>query len=114
RTVAAKRWAPGEAGGPSRPTWCETELEVHVAAGHPTARRDLLLLRLLGHDGLRGEEQRGDRRGVLQGGPRDLRGIDHPELDHVPVLAGGCVEPLALREGTHLLDDDPALETGVV
>src|SRR5581483_11136990 len=47
---------------------------VHPAAGHP--RHCALLLRLVGDDGLGGEEQGGDRRGVLQRGAGHLGGVD--------------------------------------
>src|SRR4029453_15129762 len=47
-------------------------LEVHVPAGHTAPGRNLLLLRLLRHHGLRGQEQRPDRRRVLQGRARTL------------------------------------------
>ena len=55
------------------------------------------LFGLVGDDGLGGEEQRRDRRRVLQRRAGDLGGIDDAGLDQVLVLAGGGVEALARR-----------------
>jgi hypothetical protein len=53
------------------------------------------LLRLVGDDGLGGEEQRRDRRRVLQRRAGHLGGVDDAGLDQVDVLAGGGVEAVA-------------------
>src|SRR5690606_14379235 len=84
--------------------------EVHVATGRGVG---LLLLGLLGDDGLGGEEQPGDRRGVLQRRPGHLGRVDDARLEHVDVLTGRRVEAVARRKAAHLLDHDAALETGV-
>jgi len=54
-------------------------------------------LRLLGDEDFGGQEQRGDRCGVLQGGSGDLRRFDDASLDHVDVLARGGVETMSGR-----------------
>src|SRR5215204_222737 len=91
----------------------ELDLEVHVgaAAGHGGR---LLLLRLVGHHGLGGQEQAGDRGRVLQRGTDDLGRVDDPRLEHVGVLAGGRVQALTGVEAADLLDHHAALEAGVV
>src|SRR5215217_7975096 len=98
--------------GGRRPRGVDVELEVHVAAA---ARHGggLLLLRLVGHHGLGGQEQAGDRGRVLQGGTDDLGRVDDPRLEHVGVLAGGRVQALARVEAADLLDHHAALEAGV-
>jgi hypothetical protein len=80
-----------------RPVVGQKPMPTHVvAAGH--GRR--VLLRLVGDDGLGGEEQRGDRRGVLQRGARDLRRVDDAGRDEVDVLAGrGVQAPAGSRFG---------------
>src|ERR687898_2402075 len=90
----------------------ELDLEVHVgtAAGHGGG---LLLLRLVGHDGLGGQEQAGDRGRVLQRRADDLGRVDDPRLEHVGVLAGGRVQAVARVEAADLLDHHAALEAGV-
>ena len=55
----------------------------------------------------------GDRRGVLERRPRDLRGVHDPRLEHVHVLAGGRVQAPSRVERSDLLDDHAALEAGV-
>ena len=57
------------------------------------------LLRLVGDDGLGGEEQRGDRRGVLQRRAGHLGRVDDAGGDQVDVLAGRGVEAPARRRG---------------
>src|SRR5438445_5442737 len=86
-------------------------------AAHPgraTAAGGLqLLLRLLGHHRLGGEQQAGDGRRVLQGGPRHLGGIDHARSDQILVLVGARVVPEPTLSFLHLLQDDAALEPGI-
>ena len=69
-----------------------------------------LLLRLLGHHGLGGDEQAGHRRGILQSGAHDLGRVDHALLDEVAVLAGRGV----VAEGIVVLVDDLADDHGAV
>src|SRR5207249_9514737 len=65
---------------------------------HPTHaaatrhRRRLLLLLLLHHDALGREQQRGDGRRVLQGGARDLGGVDDARRDEILEAVGLGVE----------------------
>src|SRR5690606_18402697 len=78
------------------------DLEVHV----PTAGRagwSLLLLRLVRHHRLGGEEQSGDGGGVLQRRAGHLSRVDDPGGDHVAVLTGGRVQPVTTRQRTDLL-----------
>src|SRR3984885_4261330 len=88
------------------------DLEVHVPAAAWGSRRSGLL-RLLRDDRLGGEEQRRDRRRVLQRRAGDLGRVDDPGLEHVDVGAVGRVQALAGREGLHLLDHNAALKAGV-
>src|SRR3954453_6716145 len=90
------------------------DLEVHaahaaVAAGHGRS----VLLRLVGDDGLGGEEERRDGSGVLQRRAGDLGRVDDAGLDQVHVLAGGGVEAPAGVGVADLLRDDATLEAGV-
>src|SRR5439155_7808696 len=61
-------------------------LEVHVshaAAAHAAAGHGRGLLRLVGDQGLGGQEQPGDGRRVLERRPGHLGLVDDPELEHV-------------------------------
>src|SRR6478609_2764481 len=90
--------------------------EVHAAhAAHAAvaAAHGGRLLGLVGHNGLGGEEQRGDRRGVLQRRAGDLRRVDDACGDEVDVLARGGVQAPARGERADLLRHDAALEAGV-
>ena len=60
--------------------------------GMPPAATGGGLLGLVGHNGLGGEEQRGDGGGVLQGRAGDLGRVDDARGEQVDVLAGGGVE----------------------
>src|SRR5207253_114086 len=71
------------------------------------------LFGLVGDDGLGGEEERGDGRGVLQGRARDLRRVDDALGDHVHVLTGRGVEAVTDGQVADLLDDDSAFEATV-
>src|ERR1700753_4409368 len=86
-------------------------LEVHVPAAGGSG--GLLLLRLLGDNGLGGEEQAGDRRSVLQRRTGDLGGVVDPGLQHVHVLTGGGVQTLTRGQALDLLHHDAALKAGV-
>ena len=78
------------------------------------AWRGAALFGLVHDDGLGGEEQGGDRGGVLQRRPGHLDGVDDAGLEQVLVLAGGGVEALVgLLQVAHLVDDDATLEAGV-
>src|SRR3954467_5224199 len=83
--------------------------------GHAAARgAGALLLGHLGHDGLGGEDVLGDRRGVLQRRAGHHRGVDHAGLDEILDLAGGDVQALVALGLADVVDDDRALEPGVV
>src|SRR5262245_7393546 len=87
----------------------DSEVHVaHAAAGHTAAGHGCLLLGLVGHDRLGGEEQRRDRRRVLQRRARDLGGVDDTRLDEVLVLTGRRVEAVRTLQVLHLLDDHAA------
>src|SRR5262245_15390987 len=110
-----------ERGGPrskpgSRPAGCaiakKQDLEVHIAAARDAGRR-LLLLGLVRDDRLGGEEQSGDRCGVLHRRAGDLGRVDDARLDHVHVLAGRRVQAEARLQRLDLLHHNAALEAGV-
>src|SRR5829696_1408410 len=82
--------------------------------GHAAAAGAALLVGHLGHDRLGGEDVLGDRRGVLQRRAGDHGGVDDARADQVDVLAGGRVEPVAGLGLLDLVDDDGALEAGVL
>src|SRR5213594_1206050 len=83
-----------------------------TAAGH---RGHLLLLLLLHHDALGGEEQSRDGRGVLQRRAGDFGGVDDAGRDQILVLVGlGVVAEVELGRLLHLPDDDRPLGTGVL
>ena len=61
-------------------------------------RHRALLLRLLGHHRLGGDQQAGDRRRVLQRGAHHLGRVDHAAADQIAVLVGLGVEaPVGVR-----------------
>src|SRR5262249_2732687 len=81
-------------------------------AAHPSrrhGRRRGLLLGLLGHHRLRGEEQSRHRRRVEQRRPDDLRRVDDARLQQVLVLLGGRVEAERPLAALHLVQHDRAL-----
>ena len=78
--------APGIPGPPSgvlRELPAGELLEVHATHVRSTTGRRAGLLRLVGHDGLGGQEQRGDRRGVLQRRADHLGRVRHAGGQHV-------------------------------
>src|SRR2546428_8274151 len=82
------------------------------AAGH---RGHLLLLLLLRHHALGGQEQSRDGRGVLQGGACHLGRIDDAGRDQILILVGlGVVAVVELGRLLHLPHDDRALGTRVL
>src|SRR5213078_3451756 len=91
---------------------CYRDSEVHVPAARRTSR-GLLLLRLVRHHDLRGEEQGRDGGGVLQRRPGHLGRVDDPGGEQVDVLAGLRVQAVAGRQGADLLHHDAAFEAGV-
>src|SRR5215207_9084765 len=86
--------------------------EVHathlVAAG-----RNRVPLGLVGDDGLGGEEEAGDRRGVLQRRARHLGRVDDALREQVAVLAGRGVQAVAVGQARDGVRDDARLETRV-
>src|SRR3989440_4593962 len=91
---------------------CWERSEVHVPAARRTGR-GLLLLRLVRHHDLRGEEQGRDGGGVLQRRPGHLGRVDDPGGEQVDVLAGLRVQAVAGRQAPDPLPHDAALEAGV-
>src|SRR5690606_29762080 len=82
----------------------------HVVA---TGRGSGLLLRLVGHDGLGGEEQAGDRGSGPQGGARHLDRVGDTGREQVLERAGLGVEAVAGGQVADPLCHDAALEAGV-
>src|SRR5712691_6648081 len=74
----------------------------------------LVVLRLLGDQGIAGEEQRRDRGGVLQRRSRDLGGVDDAALHEVFELARLGVVPLVAVQFEHLFADHSAVHASVV
>src|SRR6266508_2267355 len=87
----------------------EAATAVVVAAGGR-----LLLLRLVDHQGLGGEQQGRDRGGVLHRRPGHLGRVDDAGLEQVGVLAGGGVEALGVAQVAHPRDHHGALVAGVL
>src|SRR5262245_11216974 len=104
-----EKGGPGRRPGPpSHISHLTSALLVHPT--HATARRGRgsgFLLLLLDDEGFRREEERGDRRGVLERRAGHLRRVDDAREDEVLVRVGERVvaEVLVLR-GADLLDDD--------
>src|SRR3954471_2302821 len=111
-TGAARRSGPPLSGSAGTTRWPGSEVHAAhaaVAAGHGRS----VLLRLVGDDGLGGEEERRDGGGVLQRRPGHLGRVDDAGRDQVHVLAGGGVEAPAGVGVADLLRDDATLEAGV-
>src|SRR6266545_2296905 len=104
-------------GGPARqarPSRVRTDSEVHAAhAAVAGGGRRRVLLRLVRDHGFGGQEQRGDRRGVLQRGTGHLGRVDDARGEQVHVLPGGRVQTVAVVQVADLLHHDATLETGV-
>src|SRR4051812_16294668 len=85
----------------------------HSSAAAGARRRLDLLLRLLGDHGFGGEQQAGDRGGVLQRGARHLGGIDHARLHEILVLVRARVVAEPGFTLLDLLQHDAAFEAGI-
>src|SRR5262245_44136773 len=85
---------------------------VHVVVA-AVALAAFFLFGLFGDQGVARQEQHGHARGVLQGSPRDLRGVDDAGLHKVFVLVGGCVVAGVALLLAHLFADDAAVFAGV-
>src|SRR3989454_10591629 len=121
RLTATGRWR-GARRPPQPNRRCQTGLAcptltsplVHVPVRHGRSRRGLLLGDV-GDQRFGGQQQRGDRRRVLQRHPLDLGRIDDAGLQHVHVLhAVGVEAARGDRLRLHLLYDHAALEAGVL
>src|SRR6188508_1809805 len=115
RSVAIRKGGPSEEGPPFGRARSAggAGSEVHAAhAAVAAGRGSAGLLGLVGDDGLGGEEEAGDRRGVLQCRAGDLGRVDDAGLDHVDVLAGRGVEAVPGLEAADLLNHDAAFEAG--
>src|SRR3954449_1453989 len=87
----------------------------HAAhVGHAAAGAGALLVGQLRDDGLGGEDVLRDRRGVLERRARDHGRVDDARADQVLDLAALRVEALALLGLADVVDDDRALEAGVL
>src|SRR5256885_9616251 len=87
----------------------------HVAhAAHAATHAGSGLFGWLGDDRLGHEDVLRDRGGVLQRRTRDHRRVDDARLDQVFDLVRVDVQALALGGSTYLVQDDRAIETGVV
>src|SRR4051812_8430157 len=87
----------------------------HAAhVGHAAAGAGALLLGRLRDDGLGGEDVLRDRRGVLERRARDHGRVDDARADQVDHLAGGGIQALAGGRLADVVDDDRALEAGVL
>src|SRR3954465_11949371 len=73
-----------------------------------------LRLLLLHHQRVGGQHHRRDRGGVAQRRPGHLDRVDDAATHEVDVVALGRVQTLPDGEVAHLLDDDVALEPGVL
>src|SRR5664280_1795933 len=71
------------------------------------------ILWAIGDHYLLGEEQRGDRRGILQRRAGDLGRVNDAGLDHVDVLAGGRIQAVPGLEGGVVVEKVRNLEAGV-
>src|SRR5699024_7509958 len=83
----------------------------HVTSA--TSRGRGLRLGLVGHDGLGGEEQTGDRTSVLQRRAGHLHRVVDTGGEQVLVLTGLGVQALAGGQAANLLHHDATLEAGV-
>src|ERR687894_448362 len=93
--------------------WLDSEVHAAHAAVATAGHGRSVLLRLVGDDGLGGEEERRDGGGVLQRRAGHLGGVDDPAGDQVHVLTAGGVEAPAGVGVADLLRDDATLEAGV-
>src|SRR5437762_3513089 len=98
-----------------RPLWL---VELWRGSVHPAPRRagrlGLVFLDLA-DDRVGREQERGDRRGVLQRRALDLGRDEDAHLEHVAVLVGqGVVAEVVLLRLLDLLRDDGAVDAGVL
>ena len=103
----------GDRRRPRRPR-CFLQPLVHPAHVAPaTGHRRLLLFGALDHNGLRGEQQARDGRGVLQRAAHDLGRVDHPGLHQVLVHVGLRVVAESAIAVPHRGNHDRGLRAGV-
>src|SRR5215213_7806928 len=108
---------PGRSRAPpsrSAERWCLHHAAHAAHVGHAAAAAGAVLLGRLRDDGLGGQDVLGDRRGVLQRRARDHGGVNDARADQVDHLAGGGVQALACGRLADVVDDDRALEAGVL
>src|ERR1051326_818728 len=75
----------------------------------------LFLFRHVGNKGLRGKQQAGDARTILQGTPRHVPGIEDARLAEVGVLATfGVVTVVLVLDAADAVHDDRAIEARVL
>src|SRR5579863_5993249 len=110
---ALQRKGPAKHAGPTgtaKP--CGRHHPRHV--GHAAACAAAILLRNLGDDRLGREDVLGDRRSVLQRRAGDHGRVDDALGDEVHDLTAGSVEAVVLLRLADVVDDDRALEAGVL
>ena len=74
----------------------------------------VIVLRSLGDHDLGGQQQAGDRRGVLQRKTRDLRRVEDAEVEHVAILTRGGVVAVGTLAGLDLIEDHGGIFAGVL
>src|SRR5436309_1257169 len=109
-------WAPAAAcGGPRRAPLGRAAALHHAAhAARRHGRGGRLLLRLLGHHRLGGEEKPRHRRGVEQRRAHHLGRVDDACFEQILVLLARGVEAEGALSVLHLVEHDRALGAGVV
>src|SRR5215213_9905432 len=108
---------PGRSRAPpsrSAERWCLHHAAHAAHVGHAAAAAGAVLVGRLRDDGLGGQDVLGDRGRVLQRRARDHGGVDDARADQVDHIAGGRVQALAGGRLAHVVDDDRALEAGVL
>src|SRR5919109_3822732 len=114
---ACARSAPTdtEKGAADRPPLllCQRYWLMHVAVAAGGRRRLVLLLGLLHHGALRGQHERGDGGGVLEGRPGDLGGIHDPGPHQVRPISLQRIEAGGVPLRPDPLDHHGALVAGV-
>src|SRR5437764_1150697 len=102
--------------GPSKNNRMKERLGLHHAAHAAHVRHAgtaAILVRNLGHDGLRGQDVLGEQGRVLQRRARDHGRVDHAGRHEIDDLAAVGVEAVALLGLADVVDDDRALEARV-
>src|SRR5919109_1005139 len=104
-----------EKGAADRPPLllCQRYWLMHVAVPAGGGCGLVLLLGFLHHGALRGQHERGDGGGILEGRPGDLGGIHDPGLHQIQPVAPSRVKPCGVLLSPDPLDHHGALVAGV-